>query len=71
MTNKKIKEIADFMYSSGTSNIVPFRVSLTFGMSGTELHKRDFIALLKLFRDEEPNKHNFNIFLNNIENDYD
>ena len=66
LTNKKINEIADFMYSSSSSRDVPFRLSITMGMCGGDLEKDDFILLLKMFRDKEPTKETFDEFLERI-----
>lgn len=63
MTNEQIEAIAAFMYSSASSSDVPFRLSLTFGMSGAELSRQEFVALMQFLRDEEPTKENFARFL--------
>lgn len=69
MTNKKIKKIADFLYSTNDSSVVPFRISLSFGMSGCELNKNELIQLLKLLRDTEPLKDTYEVFKNWVTNE--
>ena len=49
MTNKRIRELADFFYSSNSSNDVPLRISIVSGMySGATLTKEKFIKLLSI-----------------------
>ena len=51
MTNKRIKELAGFFYSSNNSNDVPLRLAITTGQFlGFDLQKEDFIELLILLR---------------------
>lgn len=64
MTNKKIQEIADFMYSSNSSTDVPFRLSISTGQyAGFDLSKDDLITLFKHLRDCEVSKYSFEILL--------
>ena len=37
MTDKKIEQIANFMYSADNNQEVPFRISLMFGMGGFDV----------------------------------
>jgi len=47
LTKKRIKELADFFYSSDSSEDVPVRVSLIRGMySGFDLNKQSFIKFM-------------------------
>lgn len=53
MNNQRIEEIAAFLYSSGSSSDVPFRLALSFGMGGADLEKDAFIKLMKFFSSKE------------------
>ena len=49
MTNKKIKELSDFFYSSNSQTDIPLRISITTGQySGFDLTKTAFQELLKI-----------------------
>lgn len=67
MTDEKIKEIADFLYSENSSDYVPFRVALTTGWAGQDLNKNQLIELLKLFRDSPANQETYGSFLETID----
>ena len=46
MTDKRIKQLADFFYSSNSSNDVPLRISCSTGRySGIDLDREGFISL--------------------------
>ena len=69
MTDEKIDQIADFMYSANSSQDVPFRISLIFGMSGIELTQEQFIRLMMFLRDVEPSKQSFKTFIESLEDE--
>jgi hypothetical protein len=48
MTSRRIKQLADYFYSSNTADDVPFRICLTSGMAGEDLTKEGFIELMTL-----------------------
>jgi len=54
MTNKRIKELADFFYSSNSSNIVPLRISIITGQySGNDLTYKEFIRLMGILKNSK------------------
>ena len=59
MTKRKIQAIANFLYSADNSDEVPFRISLTFGMSGMDLDKEDLIKLLETLETKPANKESY------------
>ena len=48
MTNKRIKELADFFYSSNSAVDVPCRIALTSGMGGRDIEKFEFKELMEI-----------------------
>jgi len=49
MTKKKIKQLADFFYSSNSSNDIPLRISVVTGhFSGFDLSKESFSELFNI-----------------------
>jgi len=60
-----VKKLADFLYSSNSSNDVPFRIALTTGQfSAFDLNKEQIIKLFEFLGNEENyNKENFQDFL--------
>ena len=53
MTKKRIQELADFFYSSNSSNVVPFRIAIVMGMAGTDLNKYELIGLLSILNNSK------------------
>ena len=51
MTDKRIRELADFFYSSNSSNDVPLRINITTGQySGNDLTPEEFIKLMNILK---------------------
>ena len=47
MTTERIKQVADFFYSSNSANDVPLRIAIEFGQfAGADLSKEELIELL-------------------------
>ena len=67
MTDKKIEQIANFMYSADNNQEVPFRISLMFGMGGFDLTIDGLVALLQTLRDKPANKKTLSDFLEEAE----
>lgn len=54
MTKKRIKQLADYFYSSNDSNVIPLRLAAIRGMyAGFDLSKRAFIDLLTILNKSE------------------
>jgi hypothetical protein len=54
MTNYKIKKLADFFYSSESSNDVPLRIMITTGQySGFNITKDGFITLMSILNNSK------------------
>lgn len=66
MTNDQINKLADFMYSSNSSNDVPFRLSLSCGMAGDDIDKEEFIKLMQFLSRTNCTKAEFSKFLETI-----
>jgi len=49
MDDRRIKELANFFYSSNSSKRVPLRISISMGMSGSDLTYEGFIHLMEIF----------------------
>ena len=48
-SNKRIEELADFLYHSDNSDDVPLRIAVETGLNtGYSLSKKDFIKLVKI-----------------------
>jgi hypothetical protein len=49
LTKKKIQQLADFFYSSDSSEDVPLRLAIVVGQfSGSDLDKNEFIKLFEI-----------------------
>ena len=48
MTNQRIKQVVDFLYSSNTAKKVPFRICLSCGMGGFDINKAQCAELLQI-----------------------
>lgn len=68
MTKERIKFLADFFYSSNSSNDIPCRISLTTGQfSGINLdHKDNFITLINILNKSNNLKEDLEKFLADI-----
>ena len=63
MNEKRICELADFFYSSDSSNDVPLRIASTTGQfSGFELCKESFIELMKILNKSKSLKEDLSRF---------
>lgn len=51
MTKKKIRWLADYFYSSDSSLDVPCRISLSMGMGGSDLTKKQFVDFLTVLEE--------------------
>ena len=66
MAEERIKNLADFFYSSNSSLIVPCRLMLTFGMAGQDLTKKQFIKLFSILNNSINLKKDLKKFLKEI-----
>ena len=69
MTASRIKQIADFLYSSDKANVVPFRVSIGTGMYGYDLNYKQFIKLMTIFSRSINLKDDLLSFRNEVDRD--
>jgi len=70
MNNKRVKELADFFYSSNDSNIVPLRISVTTGRyTGEDLTRENFMKLLSILNNSDHLKEDLTKFLEDIEDE--
>lgn len=70
MTNKRIRELADFFYSSNSSNDVPLRISITTGQySGNDLTPKEFVELMNILRESKNLKEDLQKFREEIGNE--
>jgi len=68
MTHERIKQVADFFYSSDDASDVPLRPAIITGQfSGADLSKRRCIQLLKILSDSEDLKSDLKHFLEDLE----
>jgi len=67
MTKKRIRELADFFYSSDSADDVPLRLSLSFGMAGCGLDYNGFVALMGVLSKSKDLKTDLLNFLSRIE----
>ena len=65
MTNKRIKLLADFFYSSNSSRKVPMRISASVGMCGFDLNKEDFVGLMLIMDRSGDIKRDLTLFVEN------
>lgn len=67
MTKKRIQELAEFFYSSNSSNDVPLRLSITTGQySGEDLTKKYFILLMEILNKSNDLKTDLRSFLKKL-----
>lgn len=70
MTNKRIKELADFFYSSNSAEDVPVRIAIASGMySGADLNKDRFIELMIILKKSKNLKSDLLAFREEIEDE--
>lgn len=68
MTKKKIRVIAEFLYSSNSSNDVPLRLSCSTGQfTGFDLSKELFIELMEIFNNSVELKKDLSLFRDKYE----
>lgn len=68
MTNKRIQQVADFLYSSDDSSDVPLRLSISMGeFSGADLSKERCIDLLKILSNSRNLRKDLALFLDSLE----
>lgn len=69
MTKKRIKQIADFLYSSSSIDDVPCRISITVGQFwGYDLDKKGLIRLLDILNKSDNLKEDLLLFVNQSDN---
>lgn len=69
MTIKKIKQLADFFYSSNSAVDVPLRISCVTGQfTGFDLDRESFISLFKILAKSQNLKQDLAAF---VESQYD
>lgn len=70
MTKEKIQQLAEFFYSSNSSDDVPLRLSVVTGQfSGLDLDKQDFIKLFEILNNSGDLKKDLLRFREEREND--
>lgn len=70
MTNKRIRELAEFFYQSNDSNDVPLRLAITTGMySGADLNKNRFIQLMTILTKSQNLKMDLLVFREEVEDE--
>ena len=67
MTNKRIKELADYFYSSNSSSDVVFRLSLSFGMGGCDMSYSQFVNLMEILSRSDNFIDDLNVFATRID----
>lgn len=68
MTNERIKEIADFFYSSDDIEDVPLRLAMSVGQfKGADLTKEDCIELLTILNNSDNLKEDLATFLEELQ----
>jgi hypothetical protein len=69
MTLQRIKELADFFYSSNSSEDVPLRITCTTGrFTGFDLDPEDFIDLLTILNKSKNLKKDLAEFVERVVN---
>lgn len=72
MTDQRIEQLADFFYSSNSSNDVPLRLTITMGQyNGFDLNKEAFIDLMYILNNSKDLKNDLMGYLDNFNNDYE
>ena len=66
MTKKRITMLADYFYSSSSTEEVPFRLCLDFGMAGDDLSKNDFIKLMTILSNSDDLAKDCQVFLREL-----
>ncbi len=66
MDIKRIQKLADFFYSSNSSDDVPMRINVTSGICGCDLSKEEFIQLITIMSYSINLKEDLKIFVSGI-----
>ena len=67
MIKKRITELADFFYSSNSSQDVPLRIACTTGQfSGFDLDQEEFISLFSILAKSKNLKRDLEVFVEAI-----